>query len=130
MTPLLLAGLTVLHVLAGVFWAGTTFAVALGGPSLAERFAGPQMGAAVLAMIAGVTLFGLVHGGGFGPGEAVLGVGALAAIAAATVQGLALPAAASLTDEPDAAPRVVLSQRLAAALLAVTLACMVSFKYA
>ena len=131
MTPLLLAGLTIVHVLAGVFWAGTTFVLARTGGQLAGRLAPPQLGAAVLAMIAGVALFGLIHGGAIGPGEMVLGGGALAAIAAAGVQGSALRAAARLeSGDSTAARRVAISQRAAAALLGLTIACMVAFRYA
>ena len=132
MTPLLLALLTVAHVLAGVFWAGTTFVLARTGGALADRLAQPQLGSAVLALLAGVALFGLLHGGGVSRGEAVLGLGALCAIAAAGVQLSALGAVGRLKDPQDAAAarRVALSQRLAAALLAVTVACMVAFRYA
>ena len=39
----------VLHVLSGVFWAGTTFALARTGGNDAKQLFGPQMGAATVA---------------------------------------------------------------------------------
>ena len=50
-----------LHVLTGVFWAGTTFALARTGAVSAASLFRPQMGAAAVAVIAGgVLVIGLV----------------------------------------------------------------------
>src|SRR5215470_5130410 len=79
----------VLHVLSGVFWAGSTFTLARIGGVGAERLLRPQLGCATMVVATGVLLWGLVHSGG-APGrtEYILAMGALAAIAAAGVQGV------------------------------------------
>src|SRR5262245_40029051 len=84
----------VLHVLSGVFWAGSTLTLArIGGPA-AENLLRPQLGCATMVVVTGVLLWSIPHGGG-APGrtEYILAIGALAAIAAAGVQALGLRAA-------------------------------------
>jgi hypothetical protein len=105
------------HALAGVFWAGSTFAIVRSGGEGAARLFRPQMGAAVLTVLAGLGLWGILHRGPGGPMEKTLAVGALCALLAAGVQG------ALRKSSP------VLSQRLAAALLAITVVCMVIARY-
>jgi len=122
-----------LHVLAGVFWAGTSFTLARTGGAAAERLFRPQMGAAVIAVLTGGYLWHLLHEGGFGKTELVLALGALCAVAAAGVQG-AMGAAATrklarAPGDPAARSRVVLAQRIAAGLLAVTVVSMVAARY-
>lgn len=124
---------TALHVLAGVFWAGSSFVVAHGVVARVERLAYSQAGAALVAILAGGGLFGLIHP--LGAPELVLDAGALCAVVAATVQGTALPAIRQLrrANEADAAALrswVLTSQRIGAALLAVTVVCMVVWRYA
>jgi hypothetical protein len=46
----------VLHVLSGVFWAGTTFALARTGGNQADQLFRPQMGAAMIAVATGALL--------------------------------------------------------------------------
>ena|SRR5262245_2986016 len=53
----------VLHVLSGVFWAGTTFASARTGGNQADLFFRPQMGAAAIAVVTGGILWFLLHRG-------------------------------------------------------------------
>src|SRR5262249_61245027 len=77
----------VLHVLSGVFWAGSTFTLARTGGAGADKLFRPQMGAAVVAVLTGAALWHLVHAGRPGPTEYVLAAGALSAVAAAGVQG-------------------------------------------
>src|SRR5258708_1141999 len=77
------------HVLAAVFWAGTTFALARTGGAAVDRVFVPEMGAAAIAILSGGYLWKLTHGGGvFGQAEQVLAVGALCAIIALGVQGV------------------------------------------
>jgi hypothetical protein len=114
---MLLIVLIALHVLAGVFWAGTTFVLARAGGAGAQSLFGPQMGAATISVIAGLVLWGLLHRGAFGPMEKVLAAGIVCAIAAAGVQGASRKAPAR-------------SQRIAAALLAITVVCMAIARYA
>jgi hypothetical protein len=114
----LLIVLIALHVLAGVFWAGSTFAIVRSGGAGADALFRPQMGAAVLAVLAGVGLWGILHRGPPGPMEYTLTVGALCAIAAAGAQG-ALRRKNPLTG-----------QRVAAGLLTITVLCMALARYA
>ncbi|HUZ62536.1 MAG TPA: hypothetical protein VMU82_02375 [Acetobacteraceae bacterium] len=124
-----------LHVLAGVFWAGSTFVLARSGGEGAEALAYPQMGAAAVVVVAGLVLWGLLHAGGFGPQEQVLALGAVCAVAAAGVQGsISLPAVRRLrmANGPAAAclrGRIALGQRLAAGLLAITVIAMATSRY-
>jgi hypothetical protein len=106
----------VLHVLSGVFWAGTTFALARLGGNHDQLFK-PQMGAAVVAVATGAWLWFLLHGGSPGTQEHILGLGAIFAIAAAGVQGMLRRR------------RPATGQRIAAALLAVTVICMAAARY-
>jgi hypothetical protein len=125
----------VLHVLSGVFWAGSTFALARTGGNQAERFFRPQMGAATVAIVTGGVLGFLLHRGTPGIQEHLLGIGALCALLAAGVQGSSVRAvrqlsAAGAGDAFAASSRVATSQRIAAALLAVTVICMAAARYA
>lgn len=121
----LLVVLIVLHVLTGVFWAGSTFVLARTGGANAERLAFPQFGAAVATLVMGVSAWGLalrqlppmlsLH---------VLGIGVICALLAAVVQGLALPAVRQLQgrspDEVAPRRRVAIHQRIAGGLLVIT----------
>jgi hypothetical protein len=127
--------LQVLHVLSGVFWAGTTFALVRMGGNQAGQLFRPQMGAAVLAVVTGGLLWFLLHRGPAGLQEHVLGVGGIFALIAAGIQGLTGPRSRTLVagsgDIEGAAidHRVVTGQRLAAACLAITVACMAASRY-
>jgi hypothetical protein len=123
------------HALAGVFWAGTTFALARLEGAYAERFFGPQMGAAVLALLSGALLWHFLHEGGTGAPEMVLGLGILCAIVAAGVQGAMIGSARRKLkraggDEAHLRFRMVKGERIASALLAITVICMVIQRYA
>jgi len=125
----------VLHVLSGVFWAGTTFVLARTGGHQADLLFRPQMGAATAAVLTGVLLWFLVHDGPPGLQEHILGVGALCALVAAGVQGSSARALrqASAAAGPEGfkpSHRVATSQRFAAVLLAVTVTCMAAARYA
>ncbi|HEX5421660.1 MAG TPA: hypothetical protein VFY39_16835, partial [Gammaproteobacteria bacterium] len=80
---------TALHVLAGVFWAGSTFA-AHGVAVRPERLAYSQLGAAFVAVLAGGALWGLTQP--YGTARTILSVGAGCAIVALGIQATALPA--------------------------------------
>ena len=97
-----------LHILAGVFWAGSTFAVVRSGGAGVEKLFGPQMGAATITVLAGVGLWGILHRAAQGPVEHTLALGALCAVAAAGVQG------ATRRKNP------MKGQRIAAGLLVIT----------
>jgi len=125
----------VLHILSGVFWAGTTFVLARTGGYHADRFFRPQMGAAAITVVTGGVLWFLLHRGAAGIQEHLLAAGAVSALLAASVQGAAAPAlrqAATIGGSGDFVPshRVAVSQRIAAALLAIAVVCMASARYA
>jgi hypothetical protein len=124
----------VLHVLSGVFWAGSTFVMARTGGDQVERLFRPQMGAAVVVVATGAVLWFLLHRGAPGIQERLLEIGALSALIAAGVQGfgargvraMAVAGAGALSP----ASRAALTQRIAAGLLAVTVICMAAARYA
>jgi hypothetical protein len=123
-----------LHLLAGVFWAGTTFVLARTGGAGSEPLFRPQMGAAVVAVLAGGYLWSQLHPTNFGPPEIVLTLGALCAVAAAGVQGAVGGAAIRALDtgklgEAEARARIAMAQRIASVLLAVTIICMAAARY-
>jgi hypothetical protein len=123
------------HALAGVFWAGTTFALARMGGVNAERFFRPQMGAAALVILSGGLLWHFLHEGGVGAPEMVLGLGILTAIVAAGVQGAMIGSARRKLTAPGAneqqlRARMATGERIASFLLAITVICMVVQRYA
>lgn len=124
----------VLHVLSGVFWAGTTFVLARTGGYQAGEFFRPQMGAATIVVLTGGLLWFLLHRGSPGLTEHILGLGAICALAAAGVQGASAPAvrlaAAGGPDASKPSRRIALSQRISAGLLVITVACMAAARYA
>ena len=101
-----------LHILAGVFWAGSTFAIVRAGGAGAQILFRPQMGAATITVLAGIGLWGVLHRGAAGPMEHMLALGAACALIAAGVQG------ATHRKNP------LKGQRIAAGLLAITVICM------
>jgi len=133
MQPLVIIILS-LHVLAGVFWAGTTFGLArTGGVGAAQLFR-PQMGAATLAVLTGAYLWSQMVQGSLALGEKLLGAGILCAIVAAGVQGaIGGPAIRRLGgatgDEAKNRSAIALSQRIAAGLLGLTVISMVASRY-
>lgn len=120
-----------LHGLSGVFWAGTTFAAARDREANAERLFGPQMGAALIAVITGALMWHFLHEGVFRPAEIVLAIGTLTAILAAGVQGAMIGgarrrlASATAPEETLLRARMAKGEGIAAGLLAVTVICMV-----
>jgi hypothetical protein len=126
----------VLHILSGVFWAGTTFALARTGANQTDQFFRPQMGAAVIVVATGGLLWYLVHPGSFGTTEQILAVGVFCAFVAAGVQGMSGGSALrklSIADESEASRlhhRVATGQRVAAAFLMITVTCMAVARYA
>src|SRR5262249_8025998 len=125
----------VLHILAGVFWAGSTFALArIGATTSADQLFRPQMGAAVVAVITGGVLWHLLHPSGFSTTEQVLGLGALAAILALVAQAaLCSPTLRRLAtasgNDARSQTQMALGQRIAAGFLALTVICMAAARY-
>jgi F0F1-type ATP synthase membrane subunit c/vacuolar-type H+-ATPase subunit K len=125
----------VLHILSGVFWAGSTFVLARTGAATAVQLFRPQMGAAVVAVITGGVLWHLLHPSGFGTMEQIIAFGALAAVLAAGAQGALCGRALrqlARNGEKDTRLKmqVVLGHQIAAVLLALTVICMAAARYA
>jgi hypothetical protein len=126
----------VLHVLSGVFWAGTTFALARTAGNQADLFFRPQMGAAAVAVATGGLLWFLLHSSPLGMQGHILALGALCALLAVGVQGvMGAPALGQLSalgesEESLLRHRVATAQRVAAALLMITVTCMAAARYA
>jgi hypothetical protein len=126
----------VLHVLSGVFWAGTTFALARTAGNEADLFSRPQMGSAAIAVATGGLLWFLLHHGPLGMQGHILALGALCALLAVGVQGtMGAPVLWKLSalgdsDGPRLRHRVARSQRIAAVLLMITVTCMAAARYA
>src|SRR5258708_32477858 len=83
----ILAATLSLHVLASVFWAGTSFTLARLGGAGGEKLFRPQMGAAVVVVLSGGLLWHLAHEGPFGTTEQLPAAGAPAATVGASVPG-------------------------------------------
>jgi hypothetical protein len=119
-----------LHVLAGVFWAGTTIAVARDPEIRIERFFRPQMRAAGMVFLTGALLWYFFHGGYFGSMEMVLAPGIATALIAAGVQGALVGSASRQLAGTDAATETQLrakmtrGERIAGGLLVITVLCM------
>lgn len=132
--PITLLVTFVLHVGSGVFWAGTTFALARTGAVSADKLFHSQMGAAAVAVITGGLLWHLLHPLGFKTQEQVLALGVLAALLAAGVQGVfcrpTLPQFAHANGHGgQTRAQVVLGHRIAAGFLMVTVVCMAAARY-
>jgi hypothetical protein len=118
-----------IHILAGVFWAGTTFVLARTNGQGAERLFRPQMGAALITIAAGAYLWYLL-----GPSQWLLILGVLAALIAAAIQGALGGRALRHLDkgaitEPMARAQVALAHRIASGLLAFTIFTMAVSRY-
>src|ERR1700732_3465775 len=66
---------TALHVLAAVFWAGSTFVLARSAALGAEKLWRPQLGAATVSILSGGYLWSVLHRGQFGDSEKILAAG-------------------------------------------------------
>jgi len=124
-----------LHVLAAVFWAGTSFTLARTNGAGSEQLFRPQMGAAVVAVLTGGYLWGELHRSMFEAPEQVLAIGVVCAFVAAGVQGAIVGRAIRKLSkagigETVARSRIATAQRIAAGLLAVTIVCMAAARYA
>lgn len=122
-----------LHVLAAVFWAGSTFALARAGGGFAEQLFRPQLGAATVAILSGTCLWYLLHAGAFGRMEQVLAIAAGSAVIAFAVQISGGKTLRDLRAKPDSEAalrrRVAAVQRVASGLLMVTVIAMAIARY-
>lgn len=123
------------HVLAAVFWAGSTFVWASMAGGGSGRLFGLQIAAAAVAILSGGYLWRTLHQGTFEAMERVLGIGVACALIALTVQiivaGSAFRRLRRQVGDGDAQRfRIVVAQRLAAVLLVVTTLTMAAARYA
>ncbi|MFB8343725.1 hypothetical protein ACWGNA_20915 [Brucella cytisi] len=130
----LIATLTI-HVLAGVFWAGSTSAMANLGNENAGRLFPFQMGSAVLTILTGVGLWWFQLASDFGAHEQVLLLGILAAVIALAVQLLFVGgvrgalAAAPEIEKPAIVSTMTRGNRAAAGFLMIAVAAMVISRF-
>jgi hypothetical protein len=119
-----------LHVMAGVFWAGTTIAVGRDPDIRVERFFRPQMGAAGMVFLTGALLWYSSKTPNSGPRKKVLALGIATALIAAGVQGALVGSASRQLAGTDAATEAKLrakmtrGERIAGGLLVITVLCM------
>lgn len=131
---LLIATLTI-HVLAGVFWAGSTSAMANLGDASAVRLFPFQMGAATVTLATGAAMWWFQLGTGFGTHEHILLLGLATAVLAAAAQILFVGrarralAAASPTSEAAVVGTMTIGNRAAAGLLMITVASMMIARF-
>jgi uncharacterized membrane protein len=123
------------HVLAAVFWAGTSFAVARMGGAGGERLFPSQMAAAAIVILTGGYLWRTLHDGATGPMEQFLGVAVASALVALLFQSIvAGPAVRKLShgsiDEAAARSAIATANRIAAPLLAAATILMAGARYA
>jgi len=123
-----------LHVLAGVFWAGSTMALAA-IPNASRRFFAAQMAAALLVVCAGTYLWHTLHEGAWGAAERMLAAGAVSAVVAMLLQGVFIGTAigkAARSDGQQAllGARIRNTHRVAAALLAIAATAMAAARFA
>ena len=114
------------HMLASTFWAGSSLVLARTGGLGLDRLRVPQLGAAFVAIASGAYMGHAMHSEGLTPMLKVLMAGAACALLAAVAQ---IVAAVRARREGAQAFGVV-TQRVAAVLLAVTAVCMVVARYA
>ncbi|UGQ48481.1 hypothetical protein [Massilia endophytica] len=124
-----------LHVLSGVFWAGSTFVLARpAAAGAAAQLFRPQMGAAAMAVLTGAYLGHALRAGTPGTGTTLLIAGAVAAIVAAGIQGAIVGRArrklrSEGADQPLLRQRMTMAHRIAGALLAFTVLTMASARF-
>ena len=119
--------LVAIHAMSGVFWAGSTGAMANLKGALAEKIFPFQIGSAGAAILVGILLFAFYRGFSGSTSDWILITGIIAAAIALIVQ-VALIAPARGSGEA-ARPRMALANRIAAGLLSLTVATMVIAKY-
>ena len=123
-----------LHMAGAVFWLFSSAVLGWNGnPAASKAMFRPQMITAVVVIFTGGGLWHLLHSGAFGPREIMLATGALAAIAAAGVQGAMVGGPvrrlAGAEPEGDVARRILLGQRIATGLLAVVFLLMIGERF-
>ena len=119
--------LVAIHAMSGVFWAGSTGAMANLKGAMAERLFPFQMGSAAAAIVAGILLFAFYRGFSGSTSDWILNGGIVAAIVAVILQGALIGPERSAGDA--ARPRMALANRIAAGLLMLTVVTMVVARY-
>ena len=115
--------LVAIHALTGVFWAGSTGAMANLKGAMAERLFPFQMG----SVVAGIALFAFYRGFSGSTSDWILVTGIIAATIAVILQGALIGPVRGAGEA--ARPRMALANRIAAGLLSLTVLTMVVAKY-
>lgn len=118
------------HVLAGVFWAGSTFVLARQAGKGIGQLIFPQIGAGTVAFVTGGYLWSQLHAGSFEAPEKILAAGVGCAAIALIVQMLLAASQRRAATDPHAEGRAAAGERLAALMLAITVICMATARYA
>jgi hypothetical protein len=117
------------HVLAGVFWAGSTITLAMVGHGNRTIHAA-QLIAGALVLGAGTYLWHTLHAGNFGDAERILAVGAISAVIALVIQCAFMgPELFGIRDRPVLGVASLPIQRIAAVLLCIAAVAMAASKY-
>lgn len=128
--PIILLVTLGLHMAGALFWLLTSLVLGFNNnPTASKVMFRPQMVAATVTVFAGGGLWSMLHPGGFGRTEMVLAIGAVLAIAAAGVQGAMVGGSVRRLPGPEAEKKILLGQRIAAALLVAALAMMLLAKH-
>jgi hypothetical protein len=114
-----------LHVLTTIFWAGSTAVMARMDGLDARKLFGPQVGAAVLAILSGGYLWHLFHSNTPGRAEHILMIGMGAALLALALQVIAF----FKMRAANTSGRINSLHRPAAGLLAIAAVCMAAFRF-
>jgi uncharacterized membrane protein len=114
-----------IHVMAAVFWAGSTFTVARLGGVGADQMIRPQIGSALVVVLSGGYLWHVFHDGQFGAPEKVLAGAALSAVIALIIQLVAMVRSSRGVDQH----LLLAGNRLAAPLLVLTVLGMAAVRF-
>jgi hypothetical protein len=120
------------HVLAAIFWAGSTMGAAV-TRAVNRRLFVSQMLAALAVIAAGTYLWTTLHGGEQGVAERGLDIGAGCAILALVIQAIMVGPVVARSSGPItelvARTRCILANRIATALLSVAAISMATARY-
>ena len=123
---ILLIIIIAVHVLSSIFWAGSTFVLARSGGVGASAVFAPQISAAGISLLSGLSLWHLLHPGSLQRAEQILAAGAIAAVLALLVQiAMVRPG----LRPGEASPRIAAGYRVSGVLLALTAICMAAARH-
>jgi hypothetical protein len=124
-----------IHLLAAVFWTGSTFVMARTNGRGANLLLRPQLVAAIVTILSGAYLWHQLHEGSLERPEKILMGAAVSALVALIIQGWVVGHSLGAlrrqaVDEAVARFRISVAYRVAAVLLAATVVGMAAARYA